>query len=170
MDLEEQPEQCSGCGSDNRVILDKEAAPQTLDAVRDMARKNLKGFCAAYPACDGKFDKICQKEAYGKPIGFGGAGAGFSFRANVAALEAVRFKLRVVGEHTVPDTSCTFFGTKLDFPVMGASTAGAERYGNAISEEDSAGQRSGGVKMPAPWPGGGYLFLYPRGQSGPSCH
>ncbi|WP_320041141.1 alpha-hydroxy-acid oxidizing protein [uncultured Desulfobacter sp.] len=136
MDQEEQPEQCSVCGSDNRVILDKETVPETLEAVRDRARKNLKGFCAAYPACDGNFDKICQKEAYGKPIGFGGAGAGFSFRANVAALESVRFKLKVVGEHTEPDTSCTFFGTKLDFPVMGASTAGAERYGNAISEED----------------------------------
>nr|WP_321400105.1 alpha-hydroxy-acid oxidizing protein [uncultured Desulfobacter sp.] len=136
MDQEEQPEQCSVCGSDNRVILEKEALPETLEAVRDRARKNLKGFCAAYPACDGNFDKICQKEAYGKPIGFGGAGAGFSFRANVAALEAVRFNLKVVGEHTEPDTSCTFLGTKLDFPVMGASTAGAERYGNAISEED----------------------------------
>lgn len=136
MDQEEQPEQCSDCGADNRVILDQETLPQTLDAVRDMARKNLKGFCAVYPACDGKFDKLCQKEAYGKPIGFGGSGAGFSFRANVASLEAVRFKLRVVGEHIEPDTACSFLGTKLDMPVMGASTAGAERYGNAIGEED----------------------------------
>ena len=136
MEQEEQPEHCSFCGADSRVILDKETLPQTLEAVRDRARKNLKGFCAAYPACDGKFDKVCQKEAYGKPIGFGGAGAGFSFRANVASLEAVRFKLRVVGEHTEPDTSCSFLGTKLDFPVMAASTAGAERYNNAISEED----------------------------------
>lgn len=136
MDQEEQPEQCSDCGADNHVILDQETLPQTLDAVRDMARKNLKGFCAVYPACDGKFDKLCQKEAYGKPIGFGGSGAGFSFRANVASLEAVRFKLRVVGEHIEPDTACSFLGTKLDMPVMGASTAGAERYGNAIGEED----------------------------------
>ena len=136
MDQEEVPEQCSSCGADNRVILDRDTIPKTLDEVRDRARKNLKGFCAAYPACDGNFDKICQKEAYGKPIGFGGAGAGFSFRANVASLEAVRFKLRVVGEHTEPDTSCTFLGTKLDFPVMAASTAGAERYNNAISEDD----------------------------------
>ncbi|NWH04748.1 alpha-hydroxy-acid oxidizing protein [Desulfobacter latus] len=136
MDQEEQPEQCSSCGADNRVILDKETVPQTLEAVRDRARKNLKGVCAAYPACDGNFDKICQKEAYGKPIGFGGAGAGFSFRANVACLETLRLKLRVVGEHTEPDTSCTFLDTTLDFPVMAASTAGAERYNNAISEED----------------------------------
>ena len=136
MDQQDLPGECSACGSDNRVILDRETIPQNLEAVRDRARKNLKGFCAAYPACDGNFDKICQKEAYGKPIGFGGAGAGFSFRSNVTALEAVRLKLRVVGEHSEPDTTCSFLGTKLDFPVMGASTAGAERYGNAISEED----------------------------------
>ena len=136
MDQEELPEQCSYCGADNRVILDTETVPETLEGVRDRARKNLKGFCAAYPACDGNFDKMCQKEAYGKPIGFGGAGAGFSFRANATALSAVRLKLRVVGEHTEPDTSSMFLGTKLDFPVMGASTAGAERYNNAISEED----------------------------------
>ncbi len=92
--------------------------------------------CAAYPSCDGNFDKVCQKEAYGKPIGFGGAGQGASFRNNTQALLNLRLKMRVVGEHTEPDTSIEFLGMKLEFPVMGASTAGIEKYNNAMPEKD----------------------------------
>jgi 4-hydroxymandelate oxidase len=78
-----KPLVCDTCQSDERMIIDGSSIPKTLDEIRDAARKKMKGICAAYPSCDGKFDKVCQKEAYGKPIGLGGAGSGQSFRANV---------------------------------------------------------------------------------------
>ncbi|MFH1153792.1 MAG: alpha-hydroxy-acid oxidizing protein [Pseudomonadota bacterium] len=132
----EKPRTCSSCAADERMILDTEGVPDSVEDVRDSARKRLKGLCAAYPMCDGSFDKICQKEAYGKPIGFGGAGQGYSFRNNVQALGNLRLRMRVVGEHSEPDTSTSFLGIPLDFPVMAASTAGIEKYNDAISETD----------------------------------
>ncbi len=131
------PDHCTTCMAAGKLILDVEAGiPATPEDVRDQARKRLKGLCAAYPACDGNFDKVCQKEAYGKPIGFGGAGQGASFRNNAQALMNLRLKMRVVGEHAVPDTSIKFLGMDLDFPVMGASTAGIEKYNDAMPEKD----------------------------------
>lgn len=135
-DASETPETCRTCGSDHRMIQEKDDLPQTLEEVRDMARKKMKGICAAYPSCDGSMDKICQREAYGKPIGLGGAGKGLSFRANTAALDRIRFNMSVVGEHFEPDTRTTFLGIDLEFPVMPASTAGAEKYNDALSETD----------------------------------
>ncbi|MBF0200580.1 MAG: alpha-hydroxy-acid oxidizing protein [Desulfamplus sp.] len=133
-----RPDSCSVCGSDAKLMINREdvALPGTPEDVRDIARKRLKGLCAAYPFCDGGFDKVCQKEAYGKPIGFGGAGQGRSFAANYASLMNIRLKMRVVGDHIEPDTSTEFLGMKLDFPVMGASTAGIEKYNDAMPERD----------------------------------
>ncbi|MBI9091457.1 MAG: alpha-hydroxy-acid oxidizing protein [Desulfobacterium sp.] len=132
-----KPEHCPSCAGEKIMLTDKAAGiPKTPEDVRDIARKRLKGLCAAYPACDGNFDKICQKEAYGKPIGFGGAGQGAGFRANALALSALRLKTRVVGKHVEPDTRTSFLGLDLDFPVMSASTAGIERYNNVVSEID----------------------------------
>jgi len=130
----EKPSVCDTCQSDERMIMDKQSIPQTLDAVRDAARTKMKGICAVYPSCDGNFDKICQKEAYGKPIGLGGAGSGQSFRANGTALANIRFNMSVVGEHFEPDTRCSFLGMDLDFPVMASSTAGAQKYNDALDE------------------------------------
>ncbi len=136
-DTPEKPGTCPSCGADEIMMIDPDQGiPATPEDVRDVARKRLKGICAAYPACDGNFDKICQKEAYGKPIGFGGAGQGAGFRANALALSAVRFKTRVVGEHVEPDTRVNFLGIDLEFPVMAASTAGIERYNNVVKETD----------------------------------
>ncbi|MBF0301751.1 MAG: alpha-hydroxy-acid oxidizing protein [Desulfamplus sp.] len=131
------PQSCPDCLADRRLFINmEEGIPATPEDVRDIARKKLKGLCAAYPLCDGNFDKICQKEAYGKPIGFGGAGQGVSFKNNVQSLMNIKLKMRVVGEHTEPDTSIDFLGIKLDFPVMGASTAGIEKYNDAMPEKD----------------------------------
>ena len=137
MDQKNPPEHCSHCAAHGKLLLNmEEGVPATPEAVRDIARKRLKGLCAAYPSCDGNFDKVCQKEAYGKPIGFGGAGQGASFRNNTQALLNLRLKMRVVGDHTEPDTSTDFLGMKIDFPVMGASTAGIEKYNDAMPEKD----------------------------------
>ncbi len=131
---ENKPEECETCHADSRMIMDIKSVPATLEQVRDMARKKLKGICAAYPRCDGNFDKICQKEAYGKPIGLGGAGQGHSFKANVESLADVKLNTSVLGDHFEPDTSCSFLGIDLDFPVMASSTAGAGKYNDAIDE------------------------------------
>ncbi|MBF0259478.1 MAG: alpha-hydroxy-acid oxidizing protein [Desulfamplus sp.] len=137
MEQDESPENCSNCLAHAKLILNMaEGIPANPEDVRDSARKKLKGLCAAYPLCDGNFDKVCQKEAYGKPIGFGGAGQGTSFKNNVQSLMNLRLKMRVTGEHTEPDTSIDFLGIKLDFPIMGSSTAGIEKYNDAMPEKD----------------------------------
>lgn len=111
-----------------------EEIPANLEQVRDRARKKLKGICAVYPVCDGGSDKVCQRESYGKPIGLGGIGQGLSFRANVDALAKIELNMSVVGEHFTPDTSTTFLGMDLSFPVLPASTAGVEKYNDSIDE------------------------------------
>ena len=64
-----------------------------------------------------------------------GAGSGMSFRNNFQALEAVRLKMRVVGEPFDPDTGFRFFGKDLAMPIMGASTSGTKySIGDAITE------------------------------------
>ncbi len=131
---ETKPGVCGVCQADDRMIMKMEDVPKTLEQVRDAARTKLKGICAAYPSCDGNFDKICQREAYGKPIGLGGVGQGFSFRANVEALSKIQFNMSVLGDHFEPDTSTTFLGIDLKFPVLSSSTAGPEKYNNALDE------------------------------------
>jgi isopentenyl diphosphate isomerase/L-lactate dehydrogenase-like FMN-dependent dehydrogenase len=116
------------------MVLSPGDIPQNLEQVRDRARKKLKGICAVYPFCDGGSDKVCQKGAYGKPIGFGGIGQGLSFRANVNALGKIQFNMSVLGEHFKPDTSVSFLGMDLKSPVLPSSTAGAEKYNDSIDE------------------------------------
>lgn len=135
-DTQEKPEICDTCESDHRMIMEIASLPLTLEDVRDSARKKMKGICAAYPACDGNFDKICQKEAYGKPIGLGGVGSGQSFRANITALADIQLNMSVIGDHFEPDTRCCFLGMDLDFPVLASSTAGAQKYNDALDETD----------------------------------
>ncbi|WP_457551531.1 alpha-hydroxy-acid oxidizing protein [Desulfobacula sp.] len=131
---ENKPATCKVCHADDRMIMNVEAIPQSLEQVRDLARTKLKGICAAYPSCDGSFDKICQREAYGKPIGLGGVGQGRSFRANSLSLANIQLNMSVVGDHFEPDPSCSFLGVDLDFPVLASSTAGAQTYNNALDE------------------------------------
>jgi 4-hydroxymandelate oxidase len=106
----------------------------TLAQVRDQARLKLKGICGVFPACDGLADRVCQREAYGQPIGLGGVGSGSSFAANYSALGRRRLRTRVVGEHFAPDTRFSFFGHPLSMPVLAASVAGPGQYENGIGE------------------------------------
>lgn len=131
---ENKPGTCKVCHADDRMIMNMKEVPQSLEQVRDLARKKLKGICAAYPSCDGNFDKICQREAYGKPIGLGGVGQGHSFRANVKSLADIQLNMSVLGDHFEPDTSCSFLGIDLEFPVLAASTAGVQKYNDALDE------------------------------------
>ncbi len=134
LNSEKKPDICEVCHADDRMIMNMEDVPQSLEQVRDLARTKLKGICAAYPSCDGSFDKICQREAYGKPIGLGGVGQGLSFRANSQALADIQFNMSVLGDHFEPDTSCSFLGIDLKFPVLASSTAGAQKYNDALDE------------------------------------
>ncbi|PIE61146.1 MAG: alpha-hydroxy-acid oxidizing enzyme [Desulfobacterales bacterium] len=132
----ELPEECSDCRSDHRMIVEKTNLPRTLEAVRDLARKKMKGICAAYPSCDGSSDKICQRESYGKPIGLGGVGKGLSFRNNIKALDDIKLKMSVLGADFEPDTRTRFLGIDLAFPILPSSTAGAQKYNDALDETD----------------------------------
>jgi len=129
-----RPDVCESCSADTGMIMEMKNIPQTVEQVRDLARKKLKGICAAYPSCDGSFDKICQRESYGKPIGLGGIGQGHSFRANIRSLADLQLNMSVLGDHFEPDTACSFLGMDLKFPVLASSTAGAEKYNQAIDE------------------------------------
>jgi len=145
---ENAPNACTFCGAHSKSIVllkaeskspsvtEFDALPKDLEGVRDLARNKLKGLCATYPACDGRPDKICQREAYGKPIGFGGAGSGASFTANVTSLAKLRLKTRLIGEHFEPDPSTNFLGNVLSMPVMASSTAGISRYNDTMTEID----------------------------------
>ncbi len=141
---ETPPDKCPVCGVGPEKFVrvsDDEAAgaagePETLEEARDRCREKLRGICAVYPRCDGDKNSICQREAYGKPIGLGGVGSGLSFQANVAALAKVELRTRVVGPHFDADTQLTFLGRKLSMPILGASTSGVSKYNDAISEDD----------------------------------
>ncbi len=111
---------------------------KTLEDVRESAKQKLKGICGVFPVCDGNTNRICQGNSYGKPLKFGGAGSGASFKNNFDALLAIRFKMRVVGSSLNPRTSYEFFGRKLSIPIMGASVAGVNSFGgdSVILESD----------------------------------
>ncbi len=106
----------------------------TLEDIRDKARERLMGVCAVYPHCDGDDERICNREAYGKAIGFGGAGMGRSFAANIQALEALKLVPRLVGDATIPQLSLSLFGLELSMPILAASVSGVSRYTNAVEE------------------------------------
>ena len=106
-----------------------------LNEVRREAKPKLKGYCGVYKVCDGDPSRLCMGLKYGDFPGMGGAGSGMSFRNNFLALDAIKLKMRVVGEPFEPDTSFKFFGKDLSMPVMGASTSGTKySIGDAITE------------------------------------
>lgn len=110
------PEGCERCQADIKSLIPKDntaesqfsGLPEDLEEVRSRARLKLKGICAVYPSCDGRPDKICQREAYGQPIGFGGAGSGAGFTANITSLARLSLKTRLVGNHFEPDMAVRF--------------------------------------------------------------
>lgn len=144
---DEPPDVCPVCGVGKDKFVPEEpgadpkpagdhAPPATLEEVRDRARERMMHVCGVYPACDGQPDRLCQRQAYGGPIKLGGAGSGQSFEANVRALKKVQLRMRVVGDHVEPDTSCGFLGRALAMPVMGSSTAGPGKYNAGLTERE----------------------------------
>jgi 4-hydroxymandelate oxidase len=129
---------CRRCGAGEKKLKEFtiEETPQTLEEVRGRAREKLRKICGVFPYCDGDRDRLCQHEAYGRPIGMGGVGLGLGFAANIKALAKVQLRTSVVGGHFEPDTSLVFAGQEISMPIMGASTSGVSAYNNAITEDD----------------------------------
>jgi isopentenyl diphosphate isomerase/L-lactate dehydrogenase-like FMN-dependent dehydrogenase/biotin carboxylase len=89
-----------------------------MESIKLAARDKFKKVCYACKSCDGA---NCPS---GVP-GMGGIGTGSSFRENIEALKRYKINTRVIHSVTNPDTSATFFGTPLSFPVMAAPITGA---------------------------------------------
>lgn len=145
---EQPPEKCPICGVGPEMFVEvtsisdkKEQSvetaelPKTLEDVRDLARQKMGRICAVYPACNGASSNICQRQAYGGPIGLGGAGSGASFKANCDSLARLKLRTQLVGPDFTPDTRFRFFGQELSMPILGSSTAGPGRYTDEMTEE-----------------------------------
>jgi len=100
-----------------------------LKEVRANARERMKGYCKVCPECDGK---ACA----GQLPGMGGIGTGASFIANVAALQKLKLKMRLIHGVTSPDTSCSLFGMTLALPVLAAPIGGVSfNMGGQLPED-----------------------------------
>lgn len=90
----------------------------------------MEGHCRVCRVCDGK---ACA----GQVPGMGGIGTGRSFQANIEALAARRFNMRLLHDVEAPDTRVTFLGRSLDLPVLAAPIGGvAFNMGGGVSESD----------------------------------
>lgn len=103
----------------------EEIAQWDLTKVRAVALQRLGGVCGVHRLCDAHRNNVCMGQKYGKPLGFGGAGQGQSFRNNILALARIKLKTRLVSPHSEPDMSTTFLGHTISTPLMGASMSGA---------------------------------------------
>ncbi len=107
-----------------------EATELSQETINIAAREKLKKTCYVCKNCDGK---DCPS---GVP-GMGGAGTGASFRRNVESLRNYKINTRLIHGVTAPDTSTSFFGINLSFPVMAAPITGTmTNMGGAMDELD----------------------------------
>lgn len=79
--------------------------------------------------CDGR---VCA----GDVSGMGGIGTAAAFFDNLAALDALRFNMRLIHRVTEPDTGVEILGKKLSLPLLAASIGGVSfNMGGKISEQ-----------------------------------
>jgi isopentenyl diphosphate isomerase/L-lactate dehydrogenase-like FMN-dependent dehydrogenase len=101
-----------------------------MQEIRKKARERMKGFCRVCPVCDGR---ACA----GQVPGMGGLGTGSSFQANVRALSAWRFNMRLIHDIVEPDTRTELLGRPLSMPVLAAPIGGVSfNMGGEVSEAD----------------------------------
>ncbi|MBF7084049.1 alpha-hydroxy-acid oxidizing protein [Desulfallas sp. Bu1-1] len=111
-----------------------------LAALREEARKKLKGYCRVCPVCDGR---ACS----GEVPGMGGIGTGEAFRANLQALKQCRLNMRTLHNAKAPSTACRLFGLLLKTPVLAAPMTGASyNMGGALTERQFIGMIISGSK------------------------
>ncbi len=98
--------------------------------VRKKAKKLMEGYCRVCPVCNGN---ACA----GEVPGMGGLGTGASFMANIDALSAYRFNMRIIHGIAEPDTRITMLGKTFDLPVLAAPIGGVSfNMGGKISEQN----------------------------------
>ncbi len=101
-----------------------------MKTIHENARKLMKGFCRVCPRCDGR---ACA----GEVPGMGGLGTGGSFKANLEALDCLRFNMRLIHDVSEPDTGTSFLGMDLALPVLAAPIGGVSfNMGGGISEQE----------------------------------
>jgi isopentenyl diphosphate isomerase/L-lactate dehydrogenase-like FMN-dependent dehydrogenase len=101
-----------------------------MQEIRQKARERMKGFCRVCPICDGR---ACA----GEVPGMGGLGTGAAFQANVKALAAWRFNMRLIHDAAEPDTRTELLGRPLSMPVLAAPIGGVSfNMGGKVSEAD----------------------------------
>jgi 4-hydroxymandelate oxidase len=110
-----------------------------LTKVRSVALEKLGSVCGVHRLCDGHPNNVCMGQKYGRPLGFGGAGQGMSFRNNILSLAKIKLKTRLVSAHFNPDFSTSFLGHKISMPLLGASMSGANTsFLGHVTERDFA--------------------------------
>jgi isopentenyl diphosphate isomerase/L-lactate dehydrogenase-like FMN-dependent dehydrogenase len=82
-----------------------------IKEIRAKARELAQGSCRVCPVCDGR---VCS----GEVPGMGGAVTGSSFRANVAALAAIRLNARLVHKVSFPKLETDILGLALKQPLL----------------------------------------------------
>lgn len=87
---------------------------------------------AALESPQGVFDFA---EEYGKPLGLRGIGAGLSFQNNFLALSKYRLKTRLITGHKEPVLETTFFGKRIEMPVLASSMSGLSYTSNMTEDE-----------------------------------
>ncbi len=90
----------------------------------------MKGFCRVCPRCDGR-------ACVGEVPGMGSLGTGAAFKDNIAALDELKFNMRLVHGVTEPDTGVEILGKKLSLPLLAAPIGGVSfNMGGKISEQE----------------------------------
>ena len=101
-----------------------------MKEILENARKLMKGYCRVCPVCDGR-------ACVGEVPGMGGLGTAASFKANLTALAARRFNMRLVHEVKEPQLSTTLLGKTLAMPVLAAPIGGVSfNMGGKVSEQE----------------------------------
>lgn len=101
-----------------------------METIRAKAKELMAGYCRVCPVCNGR---VCS----GEVPGMGGIGSGAAFRANLDALAAYRFNMRLIHDAVSPDPGIELLGKPLSMPVLAAPIGGVSfNMGGKISEED----------------------------------
>ncbi len=101
-----------------------------MEEIRRKARELMSEYCRVCPVCDGR---ACS----GQVPGMGGIGTGSAFRANLDALAALRFNMRLMHAAVSPDTRVRLLGRELSLPILAAPIGGVSfNMGGKISEEE----------------------------------
>jgi len=104
----------------------------TYAEVVESARKNLKGYCAVCPVCNGT---ACR----GKVPGPGGKGMGDSFTRSFEKLREIKINMDMLYKEEEIDMSIEMFGRTFKAPFFAAPIGGVDQhYGNMHSDESFA--------------------------------